>query len=503
MESNLTLKKMSFTNWFGRSASYELPERGLTLVTGLNGIGKSSSTVDAVCYAKYGKTYREEPPRDPGIKMNIRAEFYGGLVIERGEAGKASKTFAWSLNGDTHQADTRTKDALALATILPPIDNWKRTHVFSASDIVAFSTATDLSRKQLLEDMVGISHFDTCHRTFLDKKAEHEKAARSYAQQVAGLEARLLQVKQAMEQSKPAPTVDITELEQLAIAAHQKWKAADADVLIARNRRAVAEHEYRQAQRMTHTCPTCGQATGDKAQVEAAITKAKEQYELVNGAYELAARTCSPLAQEANTLQQQLVQARADVQTNERLRRVYDAAVKDHADIFAQLFEANLFADSETYYAQVYKHALDVVASARGKVFDDTLTSIQTLTNEYLDHLRKGMRVCVEVVPGRAGVDSVKLSVDRGDGVFRPYASLSNGQRRRVDVAMLLSLAQLSPSTGTLFFDEAFDLLDPPGLEAVCDLLMSFSKTRSIVVISPNPVFAQYLDIDHHLDIVE
>jgi DNA repair exonuclease SbcCD ATPase subunit len=105
------------------------------------------------------------------------------------------------------------------------------------------------------------------------------------------------------------------------------------------------------------------------------------------------------------------------------------------------------------------------------------------------------MRVSLEVTKVRATSEAIALLCDRGDGRLRPYEALSGGQRRRVDIALLLSLSQLSPSAGTLYFDEAFDTLDKQGIDAVCELLADFGEERCVVVISHNEDLAARLPV--------
>lgn len=496
METNLTLRRMSLTNWFGRSATYELPERGVTLVTGRNGLGKSSSTIDATCYALYGKTFREEPPRDPGVSMKIEAEFYGGLKVDRKETGRSSKGLEWGVDGKTHAADTKSKDAAALSAILPPIDNWKRTHVFAASAMVAFSNATDLSRKQLLEEMVGIGQFDASHKLFLQQRRAAEGERARHAAALQQLEARIQSAERVIADTTPPPEVDIAGLEERSKEAHQKWRELDEEVRAARSVLSVAEHALARARAAKDKCPTCGAPLGDGDHIRQVLADAQEEYNLARKAHDEVLQQAQPLQQEAQALQRELAAARGAAAANERLRKAYDAALAELDELTLQSMDVQLDLDTADHQVNVYKYAGDVIQSARGKVFDEMLQSIESLSNSYLEHLMPGLRCYLEVVPGRAGVESVKLLVDRGDGVRRSYRALSSGQQRRVDIAILLSLSQLSPTTGTLFFDEAFDTLDPEGLEAVSELLTQFGKHRSVVVISPNPVFAKYLTVD-------
>jgi DNA repair exonuclease SbcCD ATPase subunit len=89
---------------------------------------------------------------------------------------------------------------------------------------------------------------------------------------------------------------------------------------------------------------------------------------------------------------------------------------------------------------------------------------------------------------GTSDAISLRVSVDDGK-TSRPYASLSAGERRRVDVAMLLALADVSGAAAgrlnsTLWMDEVFDALDGDGAAAVGSLVDRLGSSRAVVVIT-------------------
>jgi DNA repair exonuclease SbcCD ATPase subunit len=88
---------------------------------------------------------------------------------------------------------------------------------------------------------------------------------------------------------------------------------------------------------------------------------------------------------------------------------------------------------------------------------------------------------------------SVRVSKD-GGATFQSYDSLSGGQRRRIDLALLLAISETAsaadpriPKDSTLFFDEAADALDEEGLEAFARVAEALAKDRCVVLISHQP----------------
>lgn len=70
------------------------------------------------------------------------------------------------------------------------------------------------------------------------------------------------------------------------------------------------------------------------------------------------------------------------------------------------------------------------------------------------------------------------------------YAACSTGQRRRIDVALLLGLAVLAEGSlglkSDLWFDEVLDGLDAEGVARVLDVVVDLARDRKVVLISHN-----------------
>lgn len=135
-----------------------LPERGIVLVTGPNGGGKSS-LVEAVATAGWGKTLRGTDPWPEG----------GGSVKVVTDAISATRTcrsdkkrLSWGTNaaGRVHEFETTTKAQEALEAHIGEFEVWRRTHVFSSHDAAHYTMATDGERKRLLEALLGLDRFD-------------------------------------------------------------------------------------------------------------------------------------------------------------------------------------------------------------------------------------------------------------------------------------------------------------------------------------------------------
>ena len=73
---------------------------------------------------------------------------------------------------------------------------------------------------------------------------------------------------------------------------------------------------------------------------------------------------------------------------------------------------------------------------------------------------------------------------------LRAYGSLSGGERRRADFAILLALSGVAEAArggdarGVLFLDEVGDSLDPTGIAGLAEVLEDLARDRCVVAIT-------------------
>jgi DNA repair exonuclease SbcCD ATPase subunit len=110
-----------------------------------------------------------------------------------------------------------------------------------------------------------------------------------------------------------------------------------------------------------------------------------------------------------------------------------------------------------------------------------------------------------ERADGKGLVDEIHLAVHGAGGGFG-YDACSVGQRRRIDVSLLLGVAKVSHAAygmpdGNLWFDEVFDVLDPPGTEGVGVALKELAASRCVIVVSHADNVQRILEPVMHLHV--
>jgi DNA repair exonuclease SbcCD ATPase subunit len=135
----------------------------------------------------------------------------------------------------------------------------------------------------------------------------------------------------------------------------------------------------------------------------------------------------------------------------------------------------------------------------RSTLLEEALAGLELLARGRLARVfpELDVRVVARTERGSKTVEAIAI-VAKGAGDDAGYAALSGGQRRRVDMALMLSLAELADGAlgeeeGALFFDEVFDALDAEGVAAFSELIAELAERRQVWVVSHNPALVSAL----------
>lgn len=536
-----------------RSTKVSLPERGMVVITGPNGAGKSTFA-EAVSVACWGKTLRGTDPWRSGEAGRVRCVSDLG-TSGRSTTAKGTRSTEWVADPSAplRLFDTATKTKDAALQVLGDHDTWRRTHVFSSADADNFTTATDATRKELLEEMLHLSCFDQAwQRCRADRgaaKTELEEAETSLAKAVAARRQAESGI-QALESTPPEPQpvapspydpAEHPPLEEAARTLAEGAREARQRLLEAATRArpaeltraaTLAEGALKAAEAHLRavskgSCSACGQDIGaahlrdaeDRVAEAKAASEAAEQalrQAQVEGqrAYDAAATRSQDADREASLAQMALVEAggrRRAWEGHKVALAAWSARQAQRASQQADLEEAWQEADDQAFEREAVVAAartrlaeLDVVSEVlglrgvRAHVLGSALGGIEAVANIYLQRIaQKPMRLQLKAyTETKSGTVQDKISLEvEGAGGGHGYKASSGGERRRIDSALLLALAEVSSaaagrSPGTLFFDEVFDALDADGVDAVVDALSELALDRAIVVITHSEALA-------------
>lgn len=499
----------------------ELPARGLVLIEGVNGSGKTS-LVHALPLALWGKTPggRHLWARDDG---EVAAKV-DGRIYRRFASGRCKLRLEWE---GAPTPDTTTDGQRLIDAELGTFDDWIRTSLISAADGRGFADAADTERKQVLERACGLDELDPAYdlaRARARKAAAEATAAGTRVSTAkATADARQGEWERAHADAKAAmdavaaaaPTSSVEALRaELAIveaaltAAQADHRTAAADAASAKALAAKASASARQA--LGPVCPTCGQkvagSTAEEVKAEAAklekLAAGQREIEIAAmGEVRAATREVEEVRETLREAEAAAAAAAALEEARERAqKRLADAdkarvaAWMDHGVAQADHGAAIVAAEK----AQTWADALSP-KGARARLLDGIVARLAAGANRWLGAMgaRQRVEITARAEKARGGLsDAIGLKVDG-----RAYADASGGERRRVDVALALALAEVAEATrgrpaGTLFLDEVLDVLDEDGVDGVSAALAESAWNRCIVVIahSAGPVVADRAD---------
>jgi DNA repair exonuclease SbcCD ATPase subunit len=512
-----------------KDTTIELPQQGIVLVTGPNGSGKSS-IIEAVSLGVWGKTLRGASGWNLNVKnASVRVTTWDEVQVLRESKKKSlSGQLNWRDGKGSVAYETTTKAQEALESVVGSWDVWRRCCVFSSHDAAHFSRATDGERKRLLESILGLERFDIAlsacrehQKTFKRQQDTQQREIDNGRIQLEGEERRLRDAQIALEALPPLestlpgrPAIEYLEKKWTALRQHivqlshdrQKY---DTDARVAQTK--IDKSKEFQTLLLQSTCPTCRQSISSDVKRTRMNEEAKLIAELqvaIDHALDASAEVeavVQSLVEDDKLLELQVMNARREIQAAELKRQHVQSmlAARERAvstissveRIIAQLSENKTSREASLAEVVVEVEILDACESVlglkgvRANVLGACLGGIEAMANLWLSRLSDGVRVELQPYEERKS-GSISQSIGlKIVGYGGDYQASSGGERRRLDVALLLALAEVSSAAfglkgATLFFDEVFDTLDIEGVERASVALSELAKNRCVVVIA-------------------
>lgn len=521
------IKKIELKNFMSHEESaLDIPDKGIVVVTGNNGAGKSS-LIEAPAVALWGKTLRGTSPWPTG-KIGSAILATDSLTAIRGRQKGERTVLEWHAAGelpnDATEYESTTKAQEALEKRVGSFDVWRRTHVFSSQDAGHFTLASDGERKRLLESILGLHRFDDALEACRADKKSAEAALHEVTSEHGALRARLEGEKLRVRDAERALATVPMAVDVKAMAADKDrltglLNAANEDILSLQktfreldragvsNDAAAREIERRLAALGTGDCDKCGQpipkalrsglekkAAEERTAGEASKAKAKEQMEGLDAQLKELDEEREELRQRVFKLgvqiDQEKLHAKQRAQAEDTLRHVKESVVKIEERL--AVLDKELSTRKAEVNTIISVESVLGLRGVRAHVLGKALTGLEEIANSWLGRIAgEGLRLEIKPYSEKktGGVsDSISLEII-GAGGGLGYKASSGGERRRIDVAMLFALAEISSAAhgvapGTLWVDECFDSLDPEGVKAVASALQEIASERAVVVIT-------------------
>lgn len=482
-----------------------LPPKGLIVVSGINGSGKSA-LIEAVSGALWGQTIRDGgkgPWRD--VKDPSRASVHlldGSSVTRERVRGKLALHLR-TADGHHEKHATATKGQTTLDSWVGAFSTWRSACVFNAASSTArFAGATDGERKRLIDTLMGTRAFDEASRSLRAALAPAEKEFAAGAQRIAAAEAAreaarlgVVQTRQLLSTQEsvtepdlgPEPEPPAKERAELERVGEQvpelerRLKTIESERRQLASKIGEAQGRIKDADRKAKAlegktaCPLCEQGLPDhlhdKVNKQAsrnatALAELQTRDAELSGEQQTISSRLRTLTSTMRDLERRISDRERDIAEHERARARWAESAKrvtkarDALRTQLQSYQQQL-ADADTEIAEAEDAGAELITKlaslrtadkalgltgVRATVTSALLTSIEQLANYWLglidDTLSVEIRPFRELASG-AQRDEISLLVRGAGGVAGSYHDASTGQQMRIDLALMLALSEV------------------------------------------------------------
>ena len=515
-----------------------------TLVIGKNGEGKST-ILDALCFSLFGKPFRNINKGQLVNSINqkgcvVEIEFEIGARQYKIIRGIKPNIFEIYLNGEMINQDAASRDyqkILEQQILKLNYKTFTQVVILGSASFVPFMQLSSLQRREVIEDILDIRIFSTMNQLLKEKVQETKDAIATIENQISTAKTKVDSQTQLIKTITEAKTdtinsilskisannteilqaegeieLIISEINTLKTSINDKENVADdiekAKTIKSKLLERIETCEHNSVFFNEHdVCPSCNQDIAEEykesivkdlnekmldnntkiSELETILTNLNTKLTKINEVVgqitdkniELSTRnsTITLLNKQVKELEAETQRVKSDTTNlDEEKTKLRDLAKEAMAKI--------------TEKTQLQEHRnLEEVASILLKdtgiktaIIREYLPAMNKLINKYL----QAMDAYIHFELDEAFNESVK-SRHRDDFT---YASFSEGEKMRIDLAILFTWRQIakmknSVNTNLLLLDEIFDSsLDTAGTDYFLNLMNQFGENTNIFVIS-------------------
>jgi len=544
----LMIKKIKWRNFLSTGNAFteiNLTKKKTTLISGPNGSGKTTF-LDAVVFALFGKPYRNIniPQLVNSVNQKeclVEINFDIGGSEYRVVRGLAPKIFEIFKDGVLINQDSKTKDYQRMfeENILNmTYKSFCQVVVLGSTNYTPFMSLTAAERRDIVEALLDIDVFSQMNSILKVKMTESKEELKDLQQKLAilkerteaqkkyiqtletksklSIESNTKEISEALDYNTTAEKsiteyMDIISKEMVLI---KEKTSLENSMLQTENEIKSLKASIRQIEKdiqfytNTNTCPSCSQeiteehkfkkissCTTQKQNTDTKITdfiKTVENIETAISSFSKSEKKIQDYQDKVKTLQSDITgnnqyvaklnKQITDFNTGDTdsIRSETDELNKTLEEAKVLLENKRLIEEDTSYYAIAANLMKDT--GIKSKIIKYYLPVMNKIINQYLDQ----MSFFVQFELDQSFTETIK---SRHRDVFT-YASFSEGEKRKIDLALLFAWREVakiknSLNCNLLVFDEVLDgSLDDSATECFLNILKTFKKDCNIFVIS-------------------
>jgi len=541
----ITFNKLRFKNFLSTgnfNTEINLSENGTTLIVGANGSGKSTM-LDALCFVLFGKSFRNINKGQLVNAINqkdcvVEIEFDIGNKSFKVVRGIKPNVFEIYSNGELINQDAAAKDYqeyLEKFILKLNYKSFTQIVLLGSASFVPFMQLSASDRRSIIEDLLDIQIFSRMNGVLKDKfallKERHHQAKyqsdlkkeqiqyqiqlidsikKNTATQVSLKEQDLANTINMIAESETKCTSYETELNTLRNQISDKKKVVDRIVKLSGIRSNLQKTITKVSTDISfyndnHDCPTCKQGIAEDHKLHIVEERNKKLNEVEKAIDEIETeintlfnrqKEIELIDDQIQDVNSNLTSEQSEIIVNQRYSKTLEKEIErlkeNKSDLQTEntklsglnddLLQIETEIKSITEERAYYEVATTLLKDTgiKTKIIRQYIPIINKLVNKYLASLDFFVNFNLD--------ESFKETIKSRHRDDFTYASFSEGEKQRIDMALMLTwraVAKLknSASTNILILDEIFDSsLDTNGTEDLMKILGMLEGSNLFVI---------------------